>query len=544
MKLQTLKYIFFSISLCLSGACLMNVQFATIHADSKQNFASENSDLPFPIHYNAIDYSNIGTALNKEFPRFGEAMPFSNDSTSQLLKDGYYNTIGGVNTNNTISFNKDYQITGTIYIEPWGLGQWNSGDGFSIGFHSDRKNAQGKTGGNLGIDGIKNGYFFAIDLYKNEGELDAPFIHSMYTDENGSVHSKGMSAMYQTDNKGERQTGMKAVFNDFYKSKYGYFTPFDYVFKYEASSRLLTFSLKNHKFEEQTTIKTSQFHIPENISSANFYAAGVTGGKRSNYKLNIDRVVYSEYKTNTPTVKSVEYLHDPTDVTMSEKKYAFKIENPDAKSNKNQPVDFPEGSKVICVIDNKETVESVIDDNSTFLIDNNLLLSGTHTLEIKVKSKYTENKRTDFASLSDSLKYKFDAGVLSFETVPGSITFGMNKIQPYTLRLFGKPSQKLSISDTRMPGKKTGWQLLLKNEDNVIGKESNLTYVNKQGKELNVNDQFQVVETSGKSNAELEIISNEWSQNGKGLFLNVSPEKQKIGVYSGKIAWLLQDVPN
>ncbi|MFG5501625.1 hypothetical protein ACFJYO_14610, partial [Enterococcus faecalis] len=56
------------------------------------------------------------------FPQFLQAYPFGADSTSQLLQNGAWNAIGGINTSKTITLEQSFEMSGTIYVEPWGLG--------------------------------------------------------------------------------------------------------------------------------------------------------------------------------------------------------------------------------------------------------------------------------------------------------------------------------------------------------------------------------------------------------------------------------------
>lgn len=493
--------------------------------------SSDDVKIPFPVHYDLHNYDNYGQGLNNLFPQFLQAYPFGADSTSQLLQNGAWNAIGGINTSKTITLEQNFEMSGTIYVEPWGLGYTDSGDGFSIGFHGDVKNAHGGAGGNLGISGIKNGYFFLMDLYKNTGELDPPFIGRSTTDSDGKVTSHGMNKMYQTDSRGARKEGPRAVFGDYYYPRYGYFTPFEYHFKYDQKTRELTFSLKNYKGEEQTTSETNSFILPDNIKELNFYAAGVSGGKRSNYKLNITHTAFSEYKTNTPKIEKFDIKNN---------KYNFQLINPNADRNPIEPKNYSKRTKATYIIDNKEPIETILGDHSNLSIDK--LESGNHRIQIKLQSLYSDDENK-YAAYSDYENYDFVDGKLTLVSAPDNINFGEVKRKPDNVNLKGVSMGDLIVSDTRAIDRKTDWQISLKETNKLISDQVKLSYINRDNKNLIINDQNQPIEHNLPDKPEEEKISEDWKKPERGLFLDIPPEAQKIGEYSGSLTWTLQDTP-
>ncbi|MFG5501914.1 hypothetical protein ACFJYO_16110, partial [Enterococcus faecalis] len=60
---------------------------------------------------------------------------------------------------------------------------------------------------------------------------------------------------------------------------------------------------------------------------------------------------------------------------------------------------------------------------------------------------------------------------------------------------------------------------------------------------LIINDQNQPIEHNLPDKPEEEKISEDWKKPERGLFLDIPPEAQKIGEYSGSLTWTLQDIP-
>ncbi len=135
-------------------------------------------------------------------------------------------------------------------------------------------------------------------------------------------------------------------------------------------------------------------------------------------------------------------------------------------------------------------------------------------------------------------------GYLSLREVPEQLNFGLKNISNKTETYQPQVKGKLEISDSRSDARKP-WRLTLSQSEEIkmdtISLSEGLYYSNQQD-ELQINHENQVVETGEFTEDGIKDISADWQTTG-GFKLVVPPEKQRVGTYSGKLAWKLEDVP-
>ncbi len=135
-------------------------------------------------------------------------------------------------------------------------------------------------------------------------------------------------------------------------------------------------------------------------------------------------------------------------------------------------------------------------------------------------------------------------GYLSLEAVPDKLEFGINQVsnqnQLYQPTVVGK----LIVSDTR-GGAKKPWRLTLHQAETLkngtVSLEDALSYTSSLGKKQ-ITTATQIVESGEFTSDGSKEISATWTGD-RGFELTVPVEKQRIGEYSGKLSWQLEDVP-
>ena len=135
-------------------------------------------------------------------------------------------------------------------------------------------------------------------------------------------------------------------------------------------------------------------------------------------------------------------------------------------------------------------------------------------------------------------------GYLSLASVPDGLEFGENQVSNKTENYRPTISGELVVSDTR-GGAKKPWRLTLNQSEELkngtISLEDALYYTSQLG-EKQITTATQIVE-SGEFTADgSKNISADW-QGSNGFKLTVPVEKQRVGDYSGKLSWKLEDVP-
>ncbi len=135
-------------------------------------------------------------------------------------------------------------------------------------------------------------------------------------------------------------------------------------------------------------------------------------------------------------------------------------------------------------------------------------------------------------------------GYLSLREVPEQLNFGLNDISNKTETYQPQVSGKLEISDSRSDAHKP-WRITVNQSEEIklgtISLVDSLYYTSQQG-ELPVNAGNQVIETGEFTEDGIQDISAGW-QSDEGFKLVVPPEKQRVGTYTGKLSWKLEDVP-
>lgn len=135
-------------------------------------------------------------------------------------------------------------------------------------------------------------------------------------------------------------------------------------------------------------------------------------------------------------------------------------------------------------------------------------------------------------------------GILSIVTVPDALEFGNNQVSNKNEIYRPSVSGDLVISDTRGNGKKP-WRLALSQSEVLKNGEISLDdalYYTSQLGEKKITTAAQIVESGEFTSDGAKNISEGWHGNN-GFKLDVPVEKQRVGDYSGKLSWKLEDVP-
>lgn len=135
-------------------------------------------------------------------------------------------------------------------------------------------------------------------------------------------------------------------------------------------------------------------------------------------------------------------------------------------------------------------------------------------------------------------------GVLSLVTIPDGLEFGDNLVSNKTENYRPAVNGDLVVSDTR-GGAKKPWRLTLSQSEVLkngsISLEDALYYKSQLG-EMQITTISQIVESDTFASDGSKDISATWVGD-EGFKLTVPAEKQRVGDYSGKLLWKLEDVP-
>ncbi len=135
-------------------------------------------------------------------------------------------------------------------------------------------------------------------------------------------------------------------------------------------------------------------------------------------------------------------------------------------------------------------------------------------------------------------------GYLTLREVPEQFNFGLNDISNKTETYQPQVSGKLEISDSRSDAHKP-WRITVNQSEEIklgaVSLVDSLYYTSQSG-DLPINTGNQVIETGEFTEDGIHDISADWQSAG-GFKLVVPPEKQRVGTYSGKLSWKLEDVP-
>lgn len=135
-------------------------------------------------------------------------------------------------------------------------------------------------------------------------------------------------------------------------------------------------------------------------------------------------------------------------------------------------------------------------------------------------------------------------GTLSLVSVPDGLEFGDHQVSNKTEDYRPTISGDLVVSDTR-GGAKKPWRLTLSQSEELkngsISLNDALYYTSQLG-EKQITTATQIVESGAFNSDGSKNISADW-QGNNGFKLTVPVEKQRVGDYSGKLSWQLEDVP-
>ncbi|MGG5371967.1 pectate lyase-like adhesive domain-containing protein [Enterococcus sp. AZ196] len=135
-------------------------------------------------------------------------------------------------------------------------------------------------------------------------------------------------------------------------------------------------------------------------------------------------------------------------------------------------------------------------------------------------------------------------GYLSLASVPDGLEFGDNQVSNKTENYRPTISGDLVVSDTR-GGARKPWRLTLNQSEELkngtISLEDALYYTSQLG-EKQITTATQIVESGEFTSDGSKNISADWLDSN-GFKLTVPVEKQRVGDYTGKLSWKLEDVP-
>ena len=135
-------------------------------------------------------------------------------------------------------------------------------------------------------------------------------------------------------------------------------------------------------------------------------------------------------------------------------------------------------------------------------------------------------------------------GYLSLASVPEGLEFGNNQVSNKTQEYRPTVNGDLVVSDTR-GGAKKPWRLTLSQSEELTNGTVSLgdtLYYTSQLGEKQITTATQIVESGTFASDGSKNISADW-QGSNGFKLTVPVEKQRVGDYSGKLSWKLEDVP-
>ena len=128
--------------------------------------------------------------------------------------------------------------------------------------------------------------------------------------------------------------------------------------------------------------------------------------------------------------------------------------------------------------------------------------------------------------------------------MPEGLEFGNNQVSNKTQEYRPTVNGDLVVSDTR-GGAKKPWRLTLSQSEELTNGTVSLgdtLYYTSQLGEKQITTATQIVESGTFASDGSKNISADW-QGSNGFKLTVPVEKQRVGDYSGKLSWKLEDVP-
>ncbi|RAN86472.1 hypothetical protein B5P41_29030, partial [Bacillus sp. SRB_28] len=141
-------------------------------------------------------------------------------------------------------------------------------------------------------------------------------------------------------------------------------------------------------------------------------------------------------------------------------------------------------------------------------------------------------------------------GVLNFISAPKVINFGEKlTISPQDKTYYPiNIDTSLAVKDNRTLSKKPSWVMTAKLDQSLTGKRTGATLEGlhyRYGGNDSILSKDASVEVYKKETTDNQVvnISDTWSQDGDGLYLEVRAGTAKHDAYEGTINWVLQDVP-
>jgi|GEM_PF-1251798 len=212
------------------------------------------------------------------------------------------------------------------------------------------------------------------------------------------------------------------------------------------------------------------------------------------------------------------------------------------------------GSHITYSINDKPTfIEDSVEEDGTWelKVPNTKLHIGDKlqfflTDEYGNKNPIQDTKYLDATFKAGTIIY-VEGGYLNLISAPNTLSFGddlkvSSKDETYSLKQFDK---KLTVSDER--AERSPWILtgkmikVLENEKGYTLPDAILYKHQGQSKILNENT-INVYENTSGNEGTIDISEN-WLSDEEGIFLHVKAGEAKVGSYSGKIQWTLQDTP-
>ena len=161
---------------------------------------------------------------------------------------------------------------------------------------------------------------------------------------------------------------------------------------------------------------------------------------------------------------------------------------------------------------------------------------GHHIITIGVKNEFGLSKEVSF-------EVNILKGSLCLEKVPESVDFGKIKLSPDKIIKKGKVIGDLIVVDNRTNVQNKAWKVSLKETKRINTDGVFISYINREGKTILINEQNQSIENSLSTEPSEDRISDDWTKVDHGIFINVPLSAQKIGNYVGQLTWTLENIP-
>ncbi|MFF2797187.1 hypothetical protein [Lysinibacillus xylanilyticus] len=298
------------------------------------------------------------------------------------------------------------------------------------------------------------------------------------------------------------------------------------------------------EYDQKSNIETIKVRPALDIKEQVFNQDGnetkeVAPGDTLSYKILVDSGYISKdtgtYGQFTITQKYDTHLEPPTDLKVVDEDgfiVGTATYNTSAIEVKLKP-DLPRSTKVTI------TFNAKVKDDATE--EEYVVGQGTAT------GKYSTGDVVN--GTSNEVKVKI-TGVLTFVSAPQEIDFGKKlAISPKNKKYYPiQLDRPLAVQDNRSLSRKPSWMMTAKLEQPLTGEKTGATLDSlhyRYGEKVSILTEKVSAEIYKKEtkNREEVNISNTWSPDGDGLYLEVTAGTAKADAYKGTIRWVLQDVP-